>query len=203
MSRTLDAGLVATLDDPLIIPVLFVSLAFDEGVLYVHTDLGDIAFGGNTYLGVGDLGSIEGIEERDDGSPTGIMLRLSGVDTTLLNEALIYNYFERAVTIYLGVRDIATGAMVTTPFELFVGRMDQMRILTGTSTTSVIEIAVESEMIEMERSLMRYFSDTELQRNYSGDLGFRYLTDMVNARITVGAKDLVSFANPTKSDTLV
>jgi hypothetical protein len=178
-------------------------MAFDEGVLYMHTDLGDVAFGGNTYLGAGDLGSIEGIEERDDGSPTGFTLRLSGIDTTLLNEALIYNYFDRAVTVYLGVRDITTGAMVTTPFEIAVGKMDQMRVMTGTSPTSVIEIPCESEMIELDRSLNRYFSDTELQRNYSGDLAFQYLADMVNAKVTIGSKTLVTFAQNSPSSTIV
>jgi hypothetical protein len=166
----------------------------------LHTDLADIAFGGHTYTGVGTLGAIEGIEEREDGSPAGVTLRLSGIDSTLLNEALTQDYFDRAVTIYLGMRDITTGAMVATPFEIFVGKMDQMRLLTG-GPTSVIEISVESELIEFDRSLNRYYSDTELQRIYSGDLGFKYLADMVNARITVGSKTLVSFANQTKSST--
>jgi len=200
--RSLDGRLVATLDDPFVIPVMFVQLAFDNVTLYMHTDVGDIAIAGNTYIGAGDLASIEGIEEREDSSPTGLRLRLSGIDATLLNEALLQNYVDRPATILMGMRDITTGAMVATPFELYVGRMDQMRVLTG-GPLSVIEVLVESEFIDWDRSLNRYYSDTELQRVYTGDLAFRYLADMVNARITVGSKTLVSFANPTKSSTLV
>jgi hypothetical protein len=159
----------------------------------MHTDLGDISFGGHTYLGAGDLGTIEGVEEREDDSPAGLRLRLSGVDATLLDEALNQNYFDRPVTIYIGVRDVVTGAMVATPIELFSGKMDQMRILVG-DQGSVIEISVESEMIEFSRSLNRYFSDTQLQKDYPGDLAFQYCATMVNAKITIGSKTLVSFA---------
>lgn len=200
MARTIDGTTAAILNDPFIPVVLFCDLAFDSGTLYMHTDLGDISFSGRTYLGAGDMGSVEGIEEREDSSPSGLTLRLSGIDATLLDQALNQNYYDRAVTIYFGVRDIVTGSMVATPFEIFSGKMDQMRIVTGTGT-SVIEIGVESEMIEFGRSLNRYVSDSQLQKDYPGDLGFTYLAAMQNARITIGSKSLVSFATPTPGST--
>jgi len=192
--RSLDPSVTAVLANSFVMPVIFVSLTFDDGTLYLHTDVGNIATGGTTYIGAGGIGSIEGIEEREDGSPTGVMMRLSGIDATLLNEALRQHYFDRPVTVSLGMRDLVTGALVAEPFELFVGKMDQMRVVTG-GPVSIIEVSVESEMIDFDRSLKRYFSDTELQRVYSGDLGFKYLADMVNARVTVGSKQLFSFAS--------
>jgi hypothetical protein len=81
--------------------------------------------------------------------------------------------------------------MVTTPFEIFCGKMDQMRVVTG-GPTSTIEVSVESEMIEFGRSLNRYFSDSQLQKEYPGDLGFQYMAAMVNFRMTVGSKQLIS-----------
>jgi hypothetical protein len=196
--RSLDPSLIGTLDDPFVMPVTFVKLQFDDAPLFMHTDVGDITIAGNTYLGAGDFGSIEGIEEREDASPSGLTLSLSGIDTALLNEALLMNYFDRPVQILFGMRDIVTGGMVSTPFEIFAGKMDQMRVRTG-GPTSVVEVSVESEMIDFDRSLNRYFSDTELQRVYTGDLAFRYLADMVNARVTVGSKLQQSFANPLAS----
>jgi hypothetical protein len=194
--RSLDPSIVSVLDDPFVMPVTFVKLQFDDVPLFVHTDVGDITIAGNTYTGTGDLGSIEGIEDREDASPSGITLRLSGINTNLLNEALLQNYFDRPVQVLFGMRDVTTGGMISTPFEIFAGKMDQMRVITG-GQSSQIEVTAESEMIDFDKSLNRYFSDTELQRVYTGDLAFRYLADMVNARITTGNKLLTSFATGT------
>lgn len=190
MSRTADSSILAALDDAEIHPVFLVDLGFDDAHLYVHTDLGDISYGGHTYLGVGALGNVKSIEERDDNTPSAVTLQLSGIDTTILNEALTQQYYDRPAVIYLALRNIVTGAIISTPFEVFSGRMDLMKITSG-GPTSTVEISVESELIEWNRSLNRYFSDTELQRLYPGDLGFKYLSSMANLRVTVGNKTLV------------
>lgn len=185
------------LTDPAIVPVWFVDLAFDSGHVYLHTDLGTITTLGHDWLGVGTLGSIGEIEETDDGSPTATSLTLSGLDQNLLESALTEAYFDRFVTIYLGVRDTVTGALATTPMQIAVRRMDDMQVASG-SQASTITLHTESEMISMKRSLVRYFSDSQLQSEHPGALGFRYLASMVNARITIGSKQTITFGVDSK-----
>jgi hypothetical protein len=179
--RTLSAPNQAVLDDAYLIPVSFVDLTFDDGVLRMHTDLGSITWGGNAYTGAGDLGSIDPIEERNDLSPSGTILRISGLDQAILTEALTQNYYDRRVKIYLGFRDIVTGSLVDDPMQIFSGKMDQMAILSGMAPT--IGLAVESDLIEFDRARMQVYSDAELQRVSPGALGFKWLTAMIDAKI--------------------
>lgn len=198
MARTMDPLISAQLGAPWLCPVFFADLGFDDATLYMHTDLGDISWGGHTWTGAGNLSSIEAIEERADGSPSGTVLRLSGINSTLLNEAVTQQYFGRAVSIYFSVRDASTAALVATPFELFSGQMDQMRVIDGRETSS-IELVVESELIVFDSAPMRWFSDSQLQTDYPGDLGFQYLAAMVNLKLSIGGDQTVFIGNHPES----
>lgn len=192
-ARPLDATTLAALDDPFIKPVYFVSIAFDSGTVLLHDDLGTIVVGFSTYLGVGDLGSVEGLEERDDGSPNGITLRLSMLDSALLNEVLVQDYFRRVVSIYIGFRNIVTGAMISDIIPLFYGRIDDVEIVAGMNPS--IAIKCETDLIAWDRPLNRYFSDTENQKQYPGKLGAKYMAAMASHKVTVGNKTLVNVSD--------
>lgn len=193
MSRTLDSAIVAVLDDELLRPVHFASIVFDDGTVYLHDDLGTITFGGHSYLGVGDFGSVTGMEEREDGSPAGVVLHLSAIDTGLLNEVLTENFFRRAVTVYIGFRNLTTGLMVADPAEMFHGYIDDMSVNAG--KLSSIEVAVETELQAWDRPLNRYFSDSENQRVYPGKLGAKYMAAMATHKVTLGNKTVVNVSD--------
>lgn len=199
-ARPLDAAILARLPDPFIKPVNFAAIEFDDGTVYLHDDLGTITFGGHDYLGVGNLGAIEGIEERDDGSPAGITLRLSMLSQALLDEVLLENFFRRPVTAYFSLRDTVTGAMIATPFELFHGHIDDISVSAG--QTASIAVKVETELSAWNRPLNRFFSDSENQRIYPGKLGAKYMSAMANKKVTIGNKTLVNvsdtLAKPSK-----
>lgn len=187
-----DIPFSSVLNDAYVLPVVFAALEYDSGTLYLHNDLGTITTLGHDWSGVGSFGSIDAMEEREDGSPTGTILRLSGIDPTLLENALTETYQGRPVTIYLGMRDIVDGDLVSDPMELFAGQMDQMSVTYGLAS-AMIEMRVESEMYDFSRALLRYFSDAELQKAYPGDLAFQYMAKMVNNRVTIGNKTLHTF----------
>ncbi len=69
-------------------PVAFVKMEFDGGDTNLWSGIGDKVFGGDTYLGIGDLGSIstaeEGVELRD----YAITFRLTGLKASFLATAL-------------------------------------------------------------------------------------------------------------------
>lgn len=184
------------LNDAALIPVIFADLGFDSAHLYVHTDLGTITTGGHDWLGVGSFASISGIEETDDGTPTGMSLTLSGIDTTILTAALTEAYMDRPVVIYLAVRDMVTGA-ISSLHQLASMKMDSMVINAGNETAR-ISLNTESEWINFDKSLMRYLSDSNEQLNYPGALGLIYLDDMINAKITIGSKQTLTFGVDSK-----
>src|SRR5258708_38293571 len=82
------AGQLAAIQSTHMRPALFVEAHFVNGPIYVWTGRGSITWGGQTWLGVGTLGSISTIEEGSSIDAKGITLTMSGIDTTLLADIL-------------------------------------------------------------------------------------------------------------------
>lgn len=194
MSRNIPANVDADLDDAFIIPVFFVHLDFDTQALFVHTDLGDINTLGETWVGTGGLGSISQIEETSRLDAPGIKLRMQITDESagsLYEELTQQDFYQRPVIIYFSTRDTVTGALTDTPFELFRGKMDVPELTHG-ETLSFADMVVESEWIDGQRANGELYSDAQLQSEFSGDLGFKYVAAMVNTKIVWGARETIN-----------
>lgn len=198
MSRTLDSGFENLLDDAFLRPVWFVYLGFDSDPLYVHNDLGDITTTtpSATWTGVGDLGSIGRIEESDKLTPIKLECSLSIVDESadaILSEALTQNPYQRPATVYVSARNTVTGALVAQPVEVFAGKIDDMQLAHGFGQ-SAVTVRIESEAIIFEQSAGLVYSDSQLQSEYSGDLGLQYLERLKNWSVSWGSSKLVNFS---------
>jgi hypothetical protein len=86
-------------------PVVFVSIELAETTIRVHSYVGDITWGANTWSGIGTFGSIDVIEEGEQVSPYALTMTLSGIDTTLAPEAIAGGLDQAPVTIYYGMLD--------------------------------------------------------------------------------------------------
>ena len=199
MSRSLHANIIAELPKPFLLPLLFADLQFDSGNIRLHDDLGDVIWGGFTWSGTGDLGSVGPIKESDKLIPSGITLSLSGIDSGLLDEARNQDYQDRPIVLYIGMRNTITGALVSDPTEIFYGFMDQMKINTGRKT-STISMQCESEQKRWEQAPTEYYDDATLQTDFSGDLFFEFLPDMVNLKLDWGTNVavLLPTGDPTR-----
>ena len=85
MSRNIDSTLAAGLANANIQPIILAALTFASGVVYVWSGVGDLVWGGNTYQGVGALGSISAISEGSSVQADGMTLTLSGIPIPGLN----------------------------------------------------------------------------------------------------------------------
>ena len=198
MSRTLPTNISNALSDSFVIPVIFVQLEFDSGILYLHTDLGTIVTTdtspNKTWLGAGDLGNVGTVEERNDLSPTAIQLQLSGLDSTIADECLNQNYYERPATLYLSLRNTVTGVLLDDPVEIFKGFMDVMQIISGPETAT-IQLTLESEFVEFDRAPMLYYTNTQQQESHSGDLFLEYVNAVSQVEILWGKSKYVQFSD--------
>jgi hypothetical protein len=79
MSRNLDPTLASALDNGTIQPAFLAMLTLKSGVEYVWSGVGDMVFNGQTYKGVGDLGSIGPITEGISVQADGTTVTLSGI----------------------------------------------------------------------------------------------------------------------------
>lgn len=188
MSRTLTSGMTTVTTADVVRPAYFVRMVFDSGespnVLNLWNGVGDLAFGGNTYTGVGDLLSISQITETADIQATGINVSLTGVKSSFIVIAKDHDYQGRALTVSLGAFD-ASGSLIADPVIVFSGFMDTMTI-SENGAYSTISISVENKLIAFERSKVRRYTAEDQKIDHPTDKGFEFVTAIVQKDIIWG-----------------
>ena len=202
MSRGFPTNVANALATQHVSLVTFVQLAFPSGTVYLHHSLGTYPFGGNDYLGVGDLGAISPLEEGADISPYQITLSLSGLDSTIAGAALTEDYYMHAVTVLLGVLN-ADDALLADPTVVFEGFMDQMNISVGADGGDVITLTAESELARFDKASNIKYTDIQLQSEFSGDLALEFMPDIEGAKIRWGDPTSDSVAGSAGSQNII
>ena len=202
MSRGFPTNVANALATQHVSLVTFVQLAFPSGTVYLHNSIGTYTFGGNDYLGVGDLGAISPLEEGADISPYQITLSLSGLDSTIAGAALTEDYYMHAVTVLLGVLN-ADDALLADPTVVFEGFRDQMNISVGADGGDVITLTAESELARFDKASNIKYTDIQLQSEFSGDLAFEFMPDIEGAKIRWGDPTSDSVAGSAGSQNII
>ena len=188
MSRTLTTAMRDETIASVVRPAYFVRMIFDSGespnVLNLWNGVGDLAFGGNTYTGVGDLLAISQITETADIQATGINVSLTGVKSSFIVIAKDHDYQGRALTVSLGAFD-ASGSLIADPVIVFSGFMDTMTI-SENGQYSTISIAVENKLIAFERAKVRRYTAEDQKIDHPTDKGFEFVTAIVQKQIMWG-----------------
>jgi hypothetical protein len=169
VSRIVSATNAAEAAKPSIVAVVMADLNFVSGMVRMHDGSGDLAFGGNTYLGAGQFAGVDVIDENIDIVARGIKLTLSGVDSTFVTPTMTEVYQNRSVTLYLGFVNPVTNTLLDTPETIWEGRMNQLafKIDKGTAT---IELTCEHRL-RREPRVARY-TDEDQRVIFPGDRFF-------------------------------
>lgn len=184
MARDLTGGIITEITSSKIEGVLFLKLEFDSpNELFFWTGIGDQIFNGDTYNGVGDLLSIEDVEETALLKAAGVTFQLSGISSEILALALDENYQERIATLYFGAFD-SNKDLISDTFQLFSGRMDTMTIESNGEQLT-IALAVENRLIDLERPKIRRYTTEEQKELFPGDLGLDFVTSLNDGKVLV------------------
>jgi hypothetical protein len=125
--------------------VVFADLDFLSAHVRINSSDRAIEFGGNTYLGGGQLVGIGEVTESAALNPEKISLTLSGVDTSLISTVLNETYHGRSATLYVCYLG-SDGQLVGTPEMLWEGRMDTLGIQSEEGG-STIDLICESRLV--------------------------------------------------------
>jgi hypothetical protein len=155
-----------------VVIVMFCQLDLPSGTLRVHDAAGTFTWGSQTWSGVGSFGGVERVSEALDTVPVPIDLTLSGVDTSLVSDAMTTQYHGEAVTLYMGLVSPTTNLLVADPQEVWGGYMDVMTIEIA-QNSATISLRCESRL-RRKPAAARY-TDEDLQIRYSGDNFFAHL----------------------------
>ncbi len=182
--RALASGNVSHINSRNTHPVLMANFQFTGSPpVYVHSGLGNIIYDGNTYLGVGSLGGVDGLEETEALVPAPVRVSLSGLDPAFFAEALnAANYGDKA-TLYIGYRN-DDGTLVDEPWIFYRGRIEHSRVIKGVE--NVVVMTIQHELAVLNKKTGTKFTDEEQQRRYPGDTAFQFVQDMATIQLKWG-----------------
>jgi hypothetical protein len=180
MSRGLAAGNLTAVTGEVVTRTMAVALDFPSGMARWNGSTLDIVIGGNTFLGLGALGSIGVIEEGAETRPYGLTVGITGVPRDAVALALTQEYQGDAATIWEVQLD-ANGQPIGTPPIAFRGRMDQMSVTLG--DTASVTVRLENRLADWERARVRRYTDEDQKRAFAADKGFEFVTATVDKDI--------------------
>lgn len=184
MPRALSSGMLAAIQATSLSPAIFVEMHFADGVQRVWSGIGTILFNSVNWLGVGSFGGVSIIEEGTGVEAKGITLSLSGIDQSMLAEALQNLQLGLPVTVYLGMFD-GSGNLISTPTIAWAGRIDQSTIEVG-AESATISINCENRLLDMNVPVDRRYTHDDQQIDFPGDLGFFFVASIQEQTIYWG-----------------
>jgi hypothetical protein len=177
MPRDLTVAAAAAVIAESVPRAMAVELSFGSGVVRLATTTWDLVIDGDTFIGVGVLGSISTVEESVDLASTQLTLALSGIPADTVAIALGEAYQNRAAIVYDVPLNATTLAPIADPIKVFVGRMDIMTVKRDAGGARV-EIRLTNRLVDWERPRRILFSDEQQQRAHPGDTSFRYAASL-------------------------
>lgn len=163
-----------------------IDLDFSGGMVYVTTAPVNVPYGGNTYIGLGNLATVSQVGESEDTSAEKITLGLSLANGAMLAAVMgdASTYRGRAAVLRLQLFS-ETFAPIGTPVKRWSGYMDPARITRGRSgdagaPTGRIEIpCTRSGMARARNYQGLRHTHAQQQQRYPGDLGLQYMQDLI------------------------
>lgn len=183
MARDLTAPQLAAVQAKQVYACVFVQLDY-ASVLRVSNLPFPMTWGGATWTGLGDLGSVEPIYETATNEVKGASMTLSGVPNELIATTLAEDYQGKRCQIWYALLD-ESQAIIGSPVRIFFGRIDTMVIESG-EDSSVIKLTAEPPNVDWQRPRGGRFNHEDQQARYPGDRGLEYVADMVNVEILWG-----------------
>jgi len=175
MARGLSSAVKTELATGVIDPVVLVEIDFATPVYLTNASFditSSVSGTSRTYLSNGHFRGITGVQETNRPTKNTLSLSLSGVEQTYVALALTNNIINNEVYIYRGFLD-ANQALISDPFLLFFGTIDEFRVNDNTNTANVI-LSITSHWGNFSKTSGRTTTDNSQKRFFSGDKGMEY-----------------------------
>ena len=188
MTRSIGSSFLAQLNSAQLRPFYAVKINFPTSALLLTTTYKDLTVAGDDYIGSGNILSISNISESSDVRATGIEIKLSGLDSSILSAGLTDDASGMGVEVHFGVLTTSsnTDTIVDTPYKIFSGFVDTM-VISEDGETSTLIFTVENKLIALERPVDRRYTDQDQQNLFSGDRGCEFVTSLQDKSIAWGA----------------
>ena len=157
---------------------------FPDGMSRSHTGIGEILIGGNTYLGVGNMGSVGAVSELGDAKPGRMAIELRGIPGEEMSSVLGAKCRGRAVTLYILVWN-DQGQLLFAEVAM-KGTIANYSVKAG--STNKVSITVADKFELFERPWAERWSDESHQAKEPGDAICRYVNQTADREVSWGSK---------------
>lgn len=164
--------------------ILAAEIAFESGMVRVHTGTGNVVIAGSVYLGIGYLGQVDAVKEQNTTSSTQLNLTLAGLESGMVGTVLNENCVGKLATLYIGTLD--TDFNLVSADVAFRGKIRNSTLIAGEN--SAVNLTVANIFEEWSQSKPLRFTDECQQRYHDGDRIFRYTAQMSDRSIFWGSK---------------
>jgi hypothetical protein len=171
-----------------------VNVQFKNETLYTWNGLGPITWNGNTYTGVGDFGSVSSIPETSDVSAQNVTLTLGGIPATYLGEVIDNSQLFNTAQVWIACFDESMN-LVPNPTLMYSGLTDVPN-LSDDGEVFTVKLNLESVLVDMNRTVERYFTDTDQRSNLAPiltRLGLPSTTVDTGLQYVIGIQNLVLY----------
>lgn len=172
------AAMLTELGNPTIKPVLLISMHFAT-ISYITTHVGNLIFGGNTYISSSKFLSVSNLREAFNDENNEIVIEYSGAHTASISEALSQSYFGVTVKIYLGLIN-SSNALIADPALWYQGRIITFSFSEDPiEKTSTLTWRVASIWTDFDKTSGRRTNNHDQQLYSSGDLFFDHAGQII------------------------
>lgn len=158
-------------------PVVMAKIDWPDGVVYAHNNIGTIVWGGNSWLGLGQLASVSIPDEGSSLIASEASMSLAGYLEDLL-DITDANSRNRLITLYIGLTTEAGGTtLVGDPIESFAGYLDENEFsdsAAGVNRVHSLSFGISSGPSARARASINHTYEDQTSR-YPSDELFRHV----------------------------
>ena len=200
MSQRITPTIQTELRNPHLRKVEFVRIDFPSGVVRAHSRIGDLQWthpvhGAETYTGVGDVGAVSALDEKQGFEDQPATTNLTGLNPTLLTSIMTEDYHGRPFELWMGFLT-ETGALIEPLFLRRDDEIDKADVERGKEFAG-IQITSRSFFLGKEASKLT-FDDATHQAENPGDLFFQYQAQVQDVNLRWGDRSFVPPFRPPR-----
>ena len=175
--------------------VLFAAIeaVFPSGPVNIWTGSGRLDWDSKSWDGLGTLINLEPVVETTDSRGNRVGASLSGLDEDFFNPVMVEDYQGGNASMWLGFID-QSGGIISDPYLLFRGAMDNDRIV-DSGKTSVLTIWANSRLDDILRSRIYRYTDVDQQSIHPGDRGLEFVSQLQDLQVNWGKPSNASGGN--------
>lgn len=167
-----------------------VLLDFVSSPVRIWTGSGRLTTGGANWYGLGQLGSISGLEQAVNGEAPETTFVLSGINSEIVSLARDEfptegrDRLAQVLIQFHNAEDDRPLELFDQPYPIWAGRMQVPRFELQGPRTRKITVSAESLFALRSRPSFSQYTDTDQNARFPGDRGFEFVPSLINKTVT-------------------